>query len=105
MSPSKNGSQSFSAPQRKEGSRRKDIAAVSLFLQPLEREGHTLLQQRNSRCIWAGEDASIVQGEKVVGLAGYFWLQQLASLIPGDQAETLRNVESIARAGYPLARR
>ena len=37
-------------------------------------------------CICAGEDASIVQarGEKVVGLAGHFWLQQFALLIPGN---------------------
>ena len=43
MSPSKNGSQTFSTPQRKEGSLRKDVAAISLFLQPLEREVHTFL--------------------------------------------------------------
>ena len=88
MSQSKNGSQSFSAPQRKEGSLSKDVAAISLFLQPLEREVHKLLQQCiHTRCICAGEDTSIVQGEKVVCLAGYFWLQQLASLIPGDLAK------------------
>ena len=87
MSQSKNGSQSSSAPQCKEGSRRKDIAAISLFLQPLEREVHMFLQQCNARCICAGEDTSIVPSEKVVGLAGYFWLQQLASLIPGNLAK------------------
>ena len=84
---SKNSSQSFSAPQHKEGSRRNDIAAISLFLQPLEREVHMFLQQCNARCICAGEDTSIVPSEKVVGLAGYFWLQQLASLIPGNLAK------------------
>ena len=46
-----------------------------------------LLQKHNARCICAGEDASIVQNEKVVGLAGYFWLQQRASLIPGKLAK------------------
>ena len=84
MSQAKKGPQSFSAPQRKEGLRRKDITAISLFLQPLEREVHKFLQQHNTRCICAEE---YVKGEKVVGLAGYFRLQQLASLIPGNLAK------------------
>ena len=82
MSQSKSSSQSFSAPQRKEGSWQKDVAAISLFLQPLEQEVQTFLQQRNTRCICAGEDAPIVQGEKVVCLTGYFWLQQADSRRP-----------------------
>ena len=41
-------------------------------------------QQHITRCICAGEDTSIVQGEKV---SGYFWLQQLTSLLPGNQPE------------------
>ena len=44
--------------------------------------------QVHHRCTIPGaSDASIAQGEKVVGLAGYFRLQQLASLIPGDLAK------------------
>ena len=50
MSPSKNGSQSFSAPQREDGSRRKDVAAISLFLGV---RGPYVLAQRNARCICA----------------------------------------------------
>ena len=63
MSPSENGSKSFCAPQHNEGSRQEDITAVGLVLQHLEREVHTFLQQRNTRCICTGEDASVVQGK------------------------------------------
>ena len=84
ISPSENGSQSFSAPQHKESSLRKDVA---LFLKPLELEVHTFLKQSDTRCICAGEDVSIVQSEKVVGLAGHLLLQQLASLISENLGE------------------
>ena len=42
-----------------------------------------------------GQDASIVHIEKAVGLAGHFWLQQLASLIPGNLAKC--GVNSVCR--------
>ena len=41
-----------------------DIAAISLFLQPLGREVHMFQQEHNTRCICAGEDTSIVYGKK-----------------------------------------
>ena len=42
-----------------------------------------------------------MQGEKVVGLAGHSWLQQLASLIPGGLAK--RGVDNTC--GLTVARR
>ena len=55
----------------------KDIAAISLFLQPLERELHTFLQQPRVHSI---PGTFAVQGKTVDGLDCHLqvWLQQLA---------------------------
>ena len=84
MSLSENCSQFklFSTPQLKEGALWKDIAATSLYLQPLqvgERGAYVsaACNNWNTRCIYAGEDSSLLAPSCL----------QLASLIPGNLAK------------------